>query len=248
MKREGIYGVLLMALFLLLTASVALADPVGPQAIENLSSARRSITTTAKSLPAIAGNVSEIGVNTTKITEGWQGYYGNVSGNIVLDDASANSMYTWDYAGGGEVYATRNSTVNWTAGNIICAAIAHIQAEETDMNFNLGVGQDVDGINETFNETTHPAFNVSSTGFLADACGFTVSTYVDDAYGTRSFNETLLYSTSDGGLIYTAFIVDGGADGFKSGNENYDFQMLVAEDGHNSDASTTDYYFYVEMT
>jgi hypothetical protein len=28
----------------------------------------------------------------------------------------------------------------------------------------------------------------------------------------------------------------------------YDFQMLVAEDGHQGDMNPTDYYFYVEIS
>ena len=70
---------------------------------------------------------------------------------------------------------------------------------------------------------------------------------MDDAAGARNFNETLLYSISEADLIYTALITRGGADGFKSNNDNYDFQMLVAEDGHQGDTSTTNYYFYVEL-
>ncbi len=251
MKREGIYGVLLLTLFVLLTAGIVLADdPTGPQDIATLNSTRRTISTTAQSRPAQAGNVSELTMNHTTVTKGWQGYYGNVTGTIVLDDALNNSMYTWTWADPyGEVFATRESSaVNWTSGNIVCANITHIETEETALNFNLGTGQDVDGINETFNETnSHPEFNVSSTGFTANTCNFTVSTYVNDAYGTRDFNETLLYSSSNADLIYAAIINQGGADGFKSGTDNYDFQMIVAEDGHQGDTTTTNYYFYVEL-
>ena len=94
MKREGLCGLLLMALFVLLTASVALADPIGPEVIVNVSVSSRSISTTSRKLLATAGNVSEIYLNHTQVTEGWQGYYGNVSGIIVLDDSNDNSMYT----------------------------------------------------------------------------------------------------------------------------------------------------------
>ena len=243
-----VWVVLFVVLSIWLAIGVVAEDPVGPEAIATLNTTRRTITASA-SVKAQAGNVSELSINATTITQGWQGYYGNITGTIVLDDALNNSMYTWDLADPeGEIYASRNNSINWSSGNIICGDITHIQTEESNLNFNLGTGQDVDGINETFNETTHPAFNVSSTGFTADQCGFTVSTYSDDSYGPRYFNETLLYSNSDGGLIYTALIVQGGADGFKTGNDNYDFQMLVAEDGHQGDTSTTDYYFYVEIS
>ena len=241
--------VLVLVVITWLAVSVLADDPAGPEDLATLNTSRRT-TGAARSVQAQAGNVSELSINTTTITQGWQGYYGNISGTIVLDDALNNSMYTWDLADPeGEVYASRNDSINWTSGNIICANTTHVESEGSALNFNLGTGQDVDGINETFSETTHPAFNVSSTGFASGACGFTVSTYVDDAPdASRIFNETLLYSISDSSLIYVALIVQGGADGFKSGSENYDFQLLVAEDGHQGDTSTTDYYFYVEIS
>lgn len=245
-----IWVVLFLVVIIGLAISVLADNPTGPEDLATLNTSRRT-TGAARSVQAQAGNVSELSINTTTITQGWQGYYGNISGTIVLDDALNNSMYTWDLADPeGEIYATRdNNGLNWSSGNIRCANISHVESEESTLNFNKGVGQDVDGINETFSETTHPTFNVSSTGFLADQCGFTVSTYVDDAPdASRTFNETLLYSMSDSSLIYVALIVQGGADGFKSGSENYDFQMLVAEDGHQGDSNPTDYYFYVEIS
>ena len=239
----------IVALILLVIGVVA--APHSPTELTNEGSERRDVGTTGWAVSAQAGNVSELKINTSTITQGWQGYYGNISGQIVLDDALNNSLYTWDLVDPeGEIYATRDTDgIDWTTGNIICAAISHIETEETALNFNLGGKQDVDGINETFKETTHPGFNVSTNDFDPDSCGFTVSTYVDDTTDTnRAFNETLLYSTSDAALIYTALIVPGGADGFKSGDTQYDFQMLVAEDGHDGDTSVTDYYFYVEIS
>lgn len=239
----------IVALTLLVIGVVA--APHSPTELVNEGSDRRDVSSTGWAVPAQAGNVSELRINTSTITQGWQGYYGNISGTIVLDDANNNSMYTWDLVDPeGEIYATRDSDgIDWSGGNIICAMSAHVETEESTLNFNLGGKQDVDGINETFKEGTHPGFNVSTNDFSPDVCNYTVSTYVDDgADSNRVFNETLLYSTSDSALIYTALIVAGGADGFKADDTQYDFQMLVAEDGHNGDTSVTDYYFYVEIS
>jgi len=251
MKRDGLKGAVLLLVVVLLVASIVLAAPHTPSELNNEGSSTRVEGTTGTAINAEAGNVSELSINHSKITDGWQGYYGNVTGQIVLDDALNNSMYTWELVNPeGEIYATRDTDgISWTAGNIICAMSAHVEAEESTLNFNLGTGQDVDGINETFAQTTHPGFNVSSTGFNADACNYSVSTYVDDTADTnRAFNETLLYSTSDTSLVYAALINPGSSDGFKDDNTNYDFQMLVAEDGHDGDTSVTDYYFYVELS
>lgn len=250
MKREGLKGAVLLLVVVLLVASIALAAPHTPSELTNEGSSTRVEGTEGTAINAEAGNVTELTINHSKVSDGWQGYYGNVTGQIVLDDALNNSMYTWELANPeGEVYATRDTDgISWTAGNIICAMSAHVESEETALNFNGGTGQDVDGINETFSLGSHPGFNVSSTGFDEDACNYTVSTFVDDVSGERSFNETLLYSTSDTSLVYAALINPGGADGFKSGNTNYDFQMLVAEDGHDGDVAVTNYYFYVELS
>jgi hypothetical protein len=236
-------------LFLLALAAGALAAPNSPDRVDRLSSSTKAMSP-AVSMQAQAGNVTELRINTTTVTQGWQGYYGNVTGTIVLDDALNNSMYTWDLADPeGEIYATRdNNGVNWAATNIICANITTINAEETALNFNLGASQSKDGINETFSFNTHPAFNVSAKGFNTNACNFTVSTYVNDTSVVRSFNETLLYSISDNNLIYAALIFPGGTYGFKTDSSKYDFQMLVAEDGHSGDTNPTDYYFYVELS
>jgi len=239
----------LLLLILLVMAAGALAAPTGPEQLNTLSSSRRAMGSAA-SVQAQAGNVSELSINTTTITSGWQGYYGNVTGTIVLDDALNNTMYSWDLADPeGEIYATRDTDgVDWGSGNIICADISKIESEETSLNFNEGGRQSKDGINETFSFNTHPAFSVSANSFAANDCGFTVSTYVNDAPGVRSFNETLLYSNSDASLIYAALIFPGGSDGFKTGTDGHDFQMLVAEDGHGADTSPTNYYFYVELS
>ena len=131
---------------------------------------------------------------------------------------------------------------------------------------------DVDGVNETFNYTpspegtkwySHSSFYVGTqliNGSCSDrklerenACGThsggmgpcpVLKTY----NGTRHevFEEVLLYAneSGDGGIIYTAIIKD---DVTGYNNKTWDFQMLVGEDGHDGDTTTTTYYFYVEL-
>jgi hypothetical protein len=244
---KGVYVIWVMIMVVM--AAFVLGAPNGPDTLQRVSSSTRTLSSTGNAMQGMAGNVTELRVNTSMITQGWQGYYGNVTGTIVLDDALNNSMYSWTLADpSGEIFATRdNDGLDWSSSNIICANSTTISTEEAALNFNLGVGQSTDGINETFNYATHPAFNVSAKGFNADTCGFTVSTYVNDTSGLRSFNETLLYSIADTSLVYTALIVPGGTGGFKTDSSAYDFQMLVAENGHQGDATPTNYYFYVEL-
>ena len=58
-----------------------------------------------------SGNMTSLGINSTKITLRWQGFYGNVTGTITLDDASNNTLYNWQLASPqGEIYASNGST------------------------------------------------------------------------------------------------------------------------------------------
>src|SRR3989338_1693424 len=240
----------LIGLVLLLGLLAALAQPTPPTDVSVVTSSRRAEASSA-TVPAYAGNVTELRINVSMVTQGWQAFYGTVSGTIVLDDAFNNSVYTWDLTSPeGEIYATRNNTpLNWTAGNIVCANLTNVETEESALNFNLGGGQDADGINETFTNISHPSFSVGLQSFAADQCNFTVSTYVNDSTPggsvPRSFNETLLYSASERAVVYTALVTD---DNYGFNGSRWDFQMLVGEDGHSGDTASTPYYFYVELS
>jgi len=127
---------------------------------------------------------------------------------------------------------------------------------------------DVDGVNETFTCTicadgsepttqdyNHTSFFVGGqeiNGFqnynITGACPY-VKTYNSTA--GAAFEEVLLYqdtNSGDGinhdGLIYTA-LLQSDVNGYN--NQSWDFQMIVGENGHNGDVSTTTYYFYVEL-
>lgn len=254
MKKRIVNWTIIIMMFALTASTVFAAylnQPTPPNEEFSILSVSRRGYVPSKYIQAEAGNVSELRMNVSSVTRGWQGYYGNISGVIVLDDSLNNTMYSWELADPeGEIYAARNSSINWNESNIICANITHVETEETRLNFNLGTGQDIDGINETFSYATHPSFVVGNNSFASDECNFTVTTYVDDgppAAGSRTFNETLLWSTAEGGIIYMAYIFIGSSDGFKTGTDNYDFQMLVGEDGHAGDTTPVNYYFWVEI-
>ena len=84
MERKGLFRGFILFIVAVLVASVALAaDPLGPDEITEISNSRRSEDTDGRLLKALAGNVTELFVTDSSITQGWQGYYGNVSGNIV---------------------------------------------------------------------------------------------------------------------------------------------------------------------
>ena len=71
----------------------------------------------------------------------------------------------------------------------------------------------------------------------------------DNGVGVNNeYEEVLLYDPLGDTVIFTALIEEDLTDlirGFDGGD--YDFQMLVLEDGHGTDTATTTYYFFVEL-
>lgn len=242
-RQTGALAILTLVLFLAFFTAMALADPTPPAQFQVVNSSRRNTSFPAVTHEAIAGNVTEIIITSITTTQTWAGYYGNVTGSIVLDDAQSNSLYSWDLdEATGEVYAARGA-LDFTSGNIICANSTHIQQEENNLSVTATAK---DGVNETFIYNTHPGFMVGDTIIAADECNYTASTYVNDGVDiTRTFNETILHDKTNNLTIYTALLTNA-QDGFKIGGERYDFQMLVGEDGHGN-TDTTTYYFYVEL-
>ncbi len=195
-----------------------------------------------QSIPAQAGNVTEINIFGYSTTQSWQGYFGNVSGAIQLADVNDNVMYNWSLASPeGEVYASENSSVDWT--NVACFKMGNHTALETYYNISK---DDVDGVNETFSTGNgHDIFYTSNTQFTEGQCP---STQIYDSSGKgvdNSFEEVLLTDqTDDIQVIFTALLEED-MQGFDSGY--HDFEMIVLENGHGTNTALTNYYFYVEL-
>jgi hypothetical protein len=219
-------------------ASVS-AVPVGPVITFNA-------TTNATPRPAAAittagGTFTTLVLNTTGQTYRWKAYVGNVTGKLVLADATNKSIFDWTVTSvTGEVYATRSSTaIDWTT--VGCADTTSIDNEDIFMNMSLS---SPDSINRTFNMTVHKLFYVGTTRIQNSTCR-AISTYVNGTRQTLSenavFQEVLLKDGSSN-LIYTTLV---NASAFGYNNQKYDFQMILAENEYQS--SPTTYYLYVEL-
>jgi hypothetical protein len=194
---------------------------------------------------ANAGNVTYMTLYGYTITQSWQGYYGNISGTVMLADNNDNVLYNWSLADPeGEVYASENGTgIDW--GNIACFDLdADHNTLETWFNISY---DDVDGVNETFSDgNTHERFYTANTEFTPGQCAAAWLFNDTGFQGANTWEEVLLTDQSDTvQVIFTSLIEEHGATGF-DGN-NYDFQMIVLEDGHGTDVDYRDYYFYVEL-
>lgn len=238
MKYLRIVGILFVFCFALALVSALPTGPSGP--IVPISSSRYSASN-AQTADAVAGNVTEINLNANAVTQTWQGYFGNITGNVLLGDASNNTLYNWALASPqGEIYATRTAAVPAWA-NVRCSNVSELSVEDAFVGANQT--RDADSINNTFATQVHDPFFVGSVPIGQDSC---YSTNLYNASGAQSlyFEEVLLSDAASHGVIYTGLIDDNifGFDG-----RTHDFQIMVGEDGHSGDVATTTYYFYLEL-
>jgi hypothetical protein len=231
-----------LIIFILSVASVTivLAAPTGPSSVTNIGSSRYSSPGGAN-VSALAGNVTEINFVANTITNTWQGYYGNITGTIVLGNANNQSMYNWNLSSpSGQVYATRTSSVPIWA-SVVCANQVNVTAEDTALGVNVSVDQD--SVNKTFlNTTSFNTFYVGAKNINTTQNCRAVNLFNGTAAPSSNFQEVLLNDGTN--MIYTALISQD-ANGFD--NRTHDFQMLVGENGHNADTTATPYYFYLEL-
>jgi hypothetical protein len=254
--------VILAATVFLLSTAVIAVEPFGA-ITSQVGSPERAPTDAPDTEVAFAGNITEFNLEGFTVTQSWQGYFGNVSGTIVLADNNDFQMYNWSLADPeGEVYMA-NQTVTWT--NIQCfnytatgtfASDAAQRGATSLFGYNLtrieilwGINaSDVDGVDETFNllgAGTHDLFYTNNLQFDIGECR---NTRLFDTTGqgvNNNFEEALLYDP-DGRVVVFTSILDQNQAGFDTAT--HDFQGIVLEDGHGTDVVTTTYYFYVELS
>ncbi len=229
-----------MITLLLIIFPCVVSVPIGPTSVVNVGSTKYS-SSSATNISAIAGNVTELNFNANAITQTWQGYFGNVTGNVVLSNSNNQTLYNWNLSSPtGEVYATRNSDVpSWDS--VSCANQTQIDFED----LTLGVNQttDQDSVNNTFlNTTFFNDFYVGNVKINNTQNCRAINLYGGTSAPSTDFQEILLHDGTD--MIYTA-IIKQDAVGFD--NRTHDFEMLVGENGHLGDVDAVSYYFYLEL-
>ncbi len=111
------------------------------------------------------------------------------------------------------------------------------------------LSDDVDGVNETFSFTPagdgHDLFYTSNLQFSAGECLSTKLFNSGGGQATNQFEEALLYEPTSSSVIFASILEEGALNGFNQ--QDNDFEMIVLENGHGTDTSSTPYYFYVEL-
>ncbi|MEK6968755.1 MAG: hypothetical protein AABX51_09110 [Nanoarchaeota archaeon] len=244
MKFRGIDLLVCALTLLLLSVAIVQGIPSGSDTL-TVGKSERAANNTPKSTVALAGNVTALDLTGRSVTKYWQGYFGNITGTVVLADSSNYTLYEWATADPqAEIYAARTQSINWI-NSIDCANLTTIEIED---NTTLGVNQtaDVDTVNKTFDRTDHPALLVGGNPTPISGCR---STSVNHSGTGNGYYEVLLQDNNSGTIIYTAYVPQGNYTGFDGGQ--HDFQMLVAEKGNGAEeypnGGTTTYFFFVEL-
>jgi len=238
---------MISTLIALLAVYNAAANPIGPNSIQTLNSTYKTYPSTGSDLQAEAGNVTLLIISDLRTTHRWQGYYGNITGGITLQDAVGNVLFDWYLARPqGEIYASNTSTVSWAT--IKCF---NMTASATDQQVTLDILEstlgiattDKDGVNETFNNTFAGSFRVGATTINSASGCSSAYMFVNNTEQYTNFVETILTDNSTtGNVIFTALLED---DKFGYDYREYDFELIV---GANGDLpTTTPYYFFVEL-
>lgn len=202
---------------------------------------------------ALAGNITWLDITGISQTRAWQGFYGNVTGWITLDDANNYTFYNWSAAEPrGYVYATLVSHGDPSWLDVVCFNHA-TNASVFDASYNIS--QDAyDNVTNTYNVTLADA---GQTVYIVNnSFNNCPATYIwrDDNYQTSDFVNYLMWDKTGGtdGWVFGTIIenkdVSNKTDKTCYNGEFCDFQLLVAEDSHGTDTAVTPYYIWVDIT
>jgi len=275
MNQKTVLGIIMALIALTMLTTFASAAPAGPRNLDRIYDSHWPVWD-ALTMTAMAGNVSELIFNASTVTRTYQGYFGNITGFITLGDSQNNTLYDWSVASPkGQIYAVRDPTVPvWET--VTCASQDELQSEDLRIGANETIDEDsvnrtfvVGGAPDQIarfgsTELIHPQFWVANQSILENSCPLAVM-YNDSYMPSPYFKEVMLSDNTAGhvptGLgdttgfvIYTAIIahsMNPFAESMGFDQRNHDFEMIVGENGHGNDtgttATTSTYYFYVEM-
>ncbi len=183
-------------------------------------------------ITAQGGNTTIITLDLSQESNIWQGFYGHVTGGILLSNADQESFYDWGVVdASGEVLATRQIISDWS--NINCTNQIEIYLEEERLNI---ANKSSEGINDTYKNTTHPTIDIS--GRLISGCR---STLTHNSTGDKQVFWNVLLNSGPDNTVYTA-IIDNDREGFNG--TQIDFQLLVPT---NTTTGQNTYYIYTEI-
>jgi hypothetical protein len=235
-RTIAIFGVAL-----LLLGAVMAVNAIPEGATVAVGSPKTKNASTPGNVTADGGNITEVNVTANTQTQVWQGFWGEVTGSLVLQDAAAATFYSWTLSNiSGEVYASRDNAINF--GTVSANNNCSID------NVLTGFGQ-ADSVNNTFTNNSNRQIQVGSTTIAANtACA--VYTYVNSTPQSSFFQTIILTDDSNdpgnasvgGNTSVYAAPIDNNQAGYNT--DLHDYQLLVPV---NRTEVTNIYFFYAEL-
>lgn len=220
-------GILLGIVLIISLSSIAFATtPDGATVSVGIPQTKQA--NTPGNATAQGGNITQVNLTAEVTTLAWQGFYGQVAGNITLEDSSGDQLYSWAVSNiSGEVLASRNSTIDFTT-------VAGVQTCTVDETL---TGTGTDRTNSTF---TNASVSLEIAGVsITSACR--TFTYVSNASQTNRYLEAILNATGVTSIYVT--LINESTTSFDGTLQDY--QMIVPD--NSSTSATTTYYFFVEI-
>ena len=254
LRMRTLNNIFLAILVLVLLSIFVYAVPEGLGTITVGSNDRKPTNAAGTEVQAQAGNVTELKISASRISNYWQGYYGNITGTITLDDANNYTLYDWNLPSpSGEIYAANSTVTSWTAPvcinlssnrpgyNCTFSEAEGINSEclnATEIEAYYGMDSSItEGINETFTKL----MNITVGSVSLTQCAAT-TLYVNNTNQSQFWKEAMISINNTETIIFASILEDN-YWGFN--NKTWDFQMIVAE---KNTTGTSTYYFYVELT
>ena len=239
MRTIGI-AVIVVALVAAFTGIVS-ATPEGATMDVNVSATTKT-PSTVDTDDAEGGYITGLNATVEQSTAKWQGYCGNVTGSITLQDSSSNAMFNWDWsaAKGGEVLATTGTPTWATVYNVTTTERDHASG---GINYLWGWQTDQsDDADATFDDGTG-SVTVASTDISN-----TVATTANKILPIDQGWQTLVIADDDSVEARDDYIFVGLICNDKDGvfGSTADYQMIVPVT--DTPDTTVTYNFYVEMT
>jgi hypothetical protein len=237
LKQKHAILLLLAAFFVALVAGQVLA--VYPDGVVNYTILKTETRnkTTPVNITAYGGNITWLRIDATQQTKRWQGFVGNMSGSLVLDDAANNTMYSWNLSNvTGEIYASTNCSLDW---NLVSP-----QNDCSIDNYITGTGSD------SASKTYTPSSNSNTYQILSMVINASSTCaaypYVNSSAQSTFFENIILAAGANASTtnqtIYAATI-DGATEPNGFNGEQFDYQMLVPANG----TTGTVYCLYAEI-
>ena len=231
----------ILGLALILLGAVVAVRAIPEGATVAVGTPKTKNATIPSNVTADGGNITEVNISSTTQTQSWQGFWGQVNGSLVLQDAAAFTFFSWNISNlSGEVYASRRDNINFA--NIFPQNNCSIDNVLTGFAF-------ADSVNNTFTNNSNKAVQVGLVLINAStACA--VFTYVNSTAQSTFFHEMILTdnpnnttNASVGGntSVYTT-ILESNIAGYNG--DLHDYQLLVPV---NKTAGINIYSFYAEL-